>query len=586
MNGIKLIIPITGGDTSVHPAHLIKDISKNELVGARVVFINMPLRESAPPVVTPEGPLLLATNLVKNYGVYATIIDLNGYRIKDDLARKRNLPNGRHLTYQEARELIEAHIQVHGTPDLIGFSGKITTLRWQENIAKIIRKILPEVFLVSGNGLATELKTGLFNYIPELDAVARSEGDDVIIKIVHDAMLIKKIGISSAVASGKLKPYYLGEIQGRHRFLYEGNRPLNLDIIPFADLELIKKDVLGNEILENYLASPIWGTAANNSSATPFTMDRSTSFVSSRGCPYACAFCYRGQQGERDYGVRSAQNIADQMKLHIEKYKVDFIGMPDDNFAVDYQRCKDLVPLLKPLKIRWGTLTRLDNAAGLRVKAETNEYIFEDPKRIDLMAEAGCVYIGVGAESASPRVLTAMEKGGFILQNGLVDTKVDGKIYQFPRTMLEGIRNCNLAGIHINCTWIMAYPMETLEDLKISVAFIKWQEDFYASIGKPPESVNKRMFTATWYPGTTMQYQPKVERLLNEVFGITFDKITREPICDENFHQYVLELDDATKLLHDPKTGQPLNFGEIPMDIFLQAREYVDKGETFKILDL
>jgi len=168
----------------------------------------------------------------------------------------------------------------------------------------------------------------------------------------------------------------------------------------------------------------------------------------------------------------------------------------------------------------------------------------------------------------------------------LVETKVDGKTYQFPRTMIEGIRNCNLAGIHINCTWIMAYPMETLEDLKISVAFIKWQEDFYRSIGKPPESVNKRMFTATWYPGTTMQYQPKVERLLNEVFGLTFNKRTREPICDENFHQYVLELDDATKILHDPKTGQPLNFGEMPMDVFLKARECVDTGQTYKILEM
>ncbi len=249
MNKARLIIPITGGNTSIHPAHLIKDISKNELIGARVVFINMPLRESAPPVVTPEGPLLLATNLIKNYGVYATIIDLNGYRIKDELAQKRNLPNGRHITYEESFELIQAHLKVHGTPDLIGFSGKITTLRWQENVAKMIRKILPEVFLVSGNGLATELKTGLFNYIPELDAVARSEGDDVIVKIVHDAMLIKKMGISSAIASDKLKPYYLSEIHGRHRFLYEGDRPLNLDIIPFADLELLKKDVYGNEVL-------------------------------------------------------------------------------------------------------------------------------------------------------------------------------------------------------------------------------------------------------------------------------------------------------------------------------------------------
>ncbi|MDO8676865.1 MAG: radical SAM protein [Candidatus Azambacteria bacterium] len=552
-----------------------------------VVFINMPLRETAVPNTTPQGPLLLATNLRNNYGVNATVIDLNGYRIKDQLAQKHGLPNGRHLTDEETFNLIKRHFEVHGEPDLVGFSGKITTLRWQEKVAKMIRQLAPDTFLVSGNGLATELKLGLFNYIPELDGVARSEGDDVIVKIAYDAKIIKELGLASAINSGKLAPYYVGEIGRRHRFLYEGDRPSNLDNIPFADLDLLKEDVFGNRLLEYYIGNAVWGTSANNSSATSFTMKRSTTFVSSRGCPYACAFCFRGAQGERNYGMRSPKNLVEEFKLHMEKYGVDFIGMPDDNFGVDYQRIVELVPLLKPLKMRWGTHTRLDESAGLRPKAgKPGEYIFEDPKRIDLMAEAGCVYIGFGAESASPSVLKAMNKGGFILKNGITDVRVDGKVYSFPRTMIEGIKNCDYAGIHANCTWIMAYPAETLEDLKISVAFIKWQEDFYTSTGKLPDSVNRRMFTATWYPGTAMLHHPKVTRMLNEVFGINFNPLTREPICDENFHQYVLELDDATKLLHNPQTGEPLNFSDMPMDTFLKAREYVDCDETFKILEM
>lgn len=570
-----------------HPADIIKDIGPTDLRGLNVVFINMPLRETAVPNVTPQGPLLLATNLRDNYGVNATVIDLNGYRIKDELAQKRSLPNGRHLTYDEALELINRHFEVRGEPDLVGFSGKITTLRWQEMIARMVRIMLPDVFLVSGNGLATELKLGLFNYIPELDGVARSEGDDVIVKIAYDAKIIHEMGFANAVNSGKLAPYYVGEINGRHRFLYEGDRPRNLDAITFADLDLIKTDVFGYEMLEYYIGNPVWGTAANNSSATSFTMNRSTTIVSSRGCPYACAFCYRGAQGERNYGMRSAQNLADEFKMHIEKYGVDFIGMPDDNFAVDYQRIVEMVPLLKPLNMRWGTHTRLDESAGLRPKPRgPGEYIFENPKRVDLMAEAGCIYIGFGAESASSDVLKAMQKGGFILKNGLADVRVDGKVYQFPRTMIEGIKNCEYAGIHANCTWIMAYPAETLEDLKISVAFIKWQEEFYASCGKPLDSVNKRMFTATWYPGTEMLHHPKVTQMLHDVFGINFDPSTHEPICDENFHQYVLELDDATKILHNTRTGEPLNFGDMPTDQFLQAREYIDTGQISKILEM
>ncbi|MFH1393058.1 MAG: radical SAM protein [Patescibacteria group bacterium] len=486
----------------------------------KVVFINMPLRETAVPNTTPQGPLLLATNLRDNYGVYATIIDLNAYRI-----------NGRHLNNDEVFCLIQQHFKAYGEPELIGLSGMITTLRWQEKVARIARELAPDTFLVSGGGLATELKAGLFNYIPELDGIALGEGDDIIAKIAYDAKTTKRRG---------------------SRFVYQGNRPKDLNSIPFADLSLLEKDVFENKLLEYYIGNPIWGMSANNSSAASFTMNRSTTFVSSRGCPYNCAFCYRGAQGERNYGMRSAENLAAEFRLHKEKYNVDFIGMPDDNFAINHQRVVDLVPLLKPLNIRWGTHARLDESA-----------------EFPLMAEAGCVYIGFGAESASPNVLKAMRKG--ILNKDI---------------MMEGIINCENAGIHANCTWIMGYPTETLEDLKMSVAFIKWQEEFYASRGKSADSVNKKMFTATWYPGTEMGRLSKVQKILHKVFRITFNQITGEPVCDENLRQYILELDDATKVLKNPKTGEPINYSEMPIEVFVKARNYIDSGEIYKILEM
>ena len=70
-----------------------------------------------------------------------------------------------------------------------------------------------------------------------------------------------------------------------------------------------------------------------------------------------------------------------------------------------------------------------------------------------------------------------MGKGGFILTHGVKN--VFG--YDVPVTMMEGIKNTVEAGINGNCTWIMGYPSETLEDLKASIAFIKWQEFILAS---------------------------------------------------------------------------------------------------------
>ena len=82
-----------------------QDLFKNnEFAGLSITFINMPLREAARPNVPPEGPGLLAA-ISERYGATAHIIDLNGYRVVDADSEKRGLPNGRHLTYQEAEDL-------------------------------------------------------------------------------------------------------------------------------------------------------------------------------------------------------------------------------------------------------------------------------------------------------------------------------------------------------------------------------------------------------------------------------------------------------------------------------------------------
>jgi len=90
------------------------------------------------------------------------------------------------------------------------------------------------------------------------------------------------------------------------------------------------------------------------------------------------------------------------------------------------------------------------------------------------------------------------------------------------------------------------------------------------------------MFTATAYPGTEMWNIVRPE--LQHHFDISYD-LTGQPICDDAFHSYVLELDDATKVLND-KNGNPVNFGEMPLDKFLEARECIDSGNLEKVLEL
>ena len=503
--------------------------------GLRVTFINMPLRESAAPNTPPEGPGILAA-ILREKGHDVSILDLNAYRFPTESG------NNRHLTLAETDNLIREHLNQKGDQHLVAMSGMITTLKWQTEVAKIVRWHQDDTFLISGGGLATEIAEGLFKWIPELNAIARSEGDDIICEIARD------------VEAGKTKK------------IYEGDRPKDLDAIPYAAWDLLESDPYGHNILEDYINIPVWGLEANNSSATPFSMKRSLTTVSSRGCPYACAFCYRGAQGERNYGMRSCEHLATQIKQYVDRYNLDFIGFPDDNFAVDKRRIKEMPGVFKEYGIdhvRWGTHTRMDEA----------------DERAFMMAEAGCIYIGFGAESASEKTLISMNKGGHILSRGITEKKVNGKTYRFPSSMVDAVENCRKAGIHGNCTWIMGYPGETLEDLKISVAFILWQSE-----GAPEDSVNQKMFTATAYPGTAMFKDKKARQLMSKNFGISFDP-DGTPVYDDNLHRYVLELDDATKVLYNTD-GEPLNFGAMPTRTFLKVREYVDNNELEKVLEI
>jgi hypothetical protein len=138
----------------------------------------------------------------------------------------------------------------------------------------------------------------------------------------------------------------------------------------------------------------------------------------------------------------------------------------------------------------------------------------------------------------------------------------------------------------------MGYPGEGLDDLKISVAFIEWQKELVTKGLLPGstdynialQSINQNMFVATAYPGTEMFKHPQIVKQLRKNFGINFTSAL-EPILDQNYRRYVLELDDATKLLKN-SDGDIINYGDIPDEQFSEIRNLVAKKELSKILDL
>ena len=273
--------------------------------------------------------------------------------------------------------------------------------------------------------------------------------------------------------------------------------------------------------MEVYLKNPVWGSEAKNSSWMPFTPTRSINFISSRGCPYNCYFCDRHTTGGRNYRVVSSERLIKDIYDVIEKFQVDFIGFTDDNFITDKKRLQEFLPLIKESGLLWGCHGRLN---------EVDEELAEQ------LREAGCVYIGFGGESEDENVLKRMNK-----KNS-------------PAQMSRAIKACQKAGITPNCTWIMGYPGETRDSLRRTANFIL------------EHGLNqKSMFVATAYPGTVF-----FEEVKNKILSIY-----------NSLEEYVLDLDDATKLLI--YNGKVLNYSDMSDEEFLECRKYVETGELEKI---
>jgi anaerobic magnesium-protoporphyrin IX monomethyl ester cyclase len=119
--------------------------------------------------------------------------------------------------------------------------------------------------------------------------------------------------------------------------------------------------------------------------------------ITSRGCPYRCAFCDRSVFGNR-YRARTAKNVVDEMELLMTEYGAKEIRFWDDTFNIDQQRvvaiCDEISK--RNLDIAWTCLGRVNHM---------NETLLE------AMAKAGCWQVDYGIESGNQKILNGITKG-------------------------------------------------------------------------------------------------------------------------------------------------------------------------------
>jgi len=131
-----------------------------------------------------------------------------------------------------------------------------------------------------------------------------------------------------------------------------------------------------------------------------FLGNKTMGYHSSVGCPFSCSFCGVVPIYNARWKGKSAKRMFADIKFLKEKYGVDSIEFHDNNFFTSRDRVVEFSSLMQDENITWWGEGRIDTI---------DKYSDED---LQLMSDAGCRMIFLGAETGNDEVLKQMNKGG------------------------------------------------------------------------------------------------------------------------------------------------------------------------------
>lgn len=150
---------------------------------------------------------------------------------------------------------------------------------------------------------------------------------------------------------------------GNARCRYTCERPPSLQGLPIARRDLIKRRM--------YTKGAVFA---------------------SRGCPYSCRYCNLKQIYHPSFRMRPIHEVIKDI-MTIEQ---DYFVFWDDNFFGDIDYAKELLHELKPLGKKWAAQVTIDRC--------------QDEELLDLVRDAGCLYLFIGLESFSAESLASVNK--------------------------------------------------------------------------------------------------------------------------------------------------------------------------------
>lgn len=252
-------------------------------------------------------------------------------------------------------------------------TGAILSLR---SIVNVCRKCAPMSKLIIGGPLPSikeTVKVFFANY--SIDGIMRGDGEDVLPAFISHI----KSGNSVESFYGITTESKMGPLNILH--------DINRIPIPYRDTSIMSR----------------YGVSRKR---RLFSKKKSSTIITSRGCPCNCFYCVSGNSRSRKFVKRSWDNIADEIQMLVNEYDVDNIVFYDDCFFPNKKLVNDDVDkFLSEIervgckgRFFWQVELRADVVANMSKKSLQEMYIF------------GCRQINLGIETSDPDFLKYLGK--------------------------------------------------------------------------------------------------------------------------------------------------------------------------------
>jgi radical SAM superfamily enzyme YgiQ (UPF0313 family) len=255
------------------------------------------------------------------------------------------------------------------SPDIVGISCMTQNHREAFKVARYV-KSKSDALVVLGGVHATFMYEEILLSQKEIDILVIGEGENTLLELCQWV---------------------------KNNKLYEDLK--NIQGIAFRDGDGIYRtpDRLKIEELDG-LPTPAFDCATLPTIEEYLKISRTLPILTSRGCPYNCAFCSTSVMHGRQYRTRTPEKIIEEIEFLKNTYNVSSFYFVDDTFTVNKERAKKicLELLIRNLDISWGCSARVDTLT---------------PDLIKLMKSSGCNTIFFGIESLNDDILRKIKKG-------------------------------------------------------------------------------------------------------------------------------------------------------------------------------